>query len=126
MLNISQSDPVEKGLKGGSLEKRAGTGNTGGGRSGPLSPTLPPPPPPSDYGASPVHGSGGISDLRLFSSLAEWYVTVKGSAKQSNDCAKPVRNCCPWTVLGGSQQFVKEAHFCVSVSLASHGFSVSY
>ena len=73
MLNISQSDPVEKGLKGGSLEKRAGTGNTGGGRSGPPAPH--PPPPPSDYGASLVPGSGGTSDL-LFSSLAEWYVTV--------------------------------------------------
>ena len=35
---------VDKGLKGGSLEKRAGTGDTGGGRNGPPAPHPPPPP----------------------------------------------------------------------------------
>ena len=119
---------VEKGLKGGSLEKRAGTGNTGRGRSGPPAPHPPPPPQTMALPLSMVLVGSQISGSFLPSQNGMWlfFTIVKGSAKQSNDCAKPVRNCCPWTVLGGSQPFVKEAHFCVAVSLASHRFSLSY
>ena len=67
---ISRSRKRAKGRK-----PRKKGGNRKYGKREEWTPCPPPSPPPSDYGASLVHGSGGTSDL-LFSSLAEWYVTV--------------------------------------------------
>ena len=122
---ISRSRKRAKGRK-----PRKKGGNRKYGKREEWTPCPPPSPPPPQTMGLPLSmvlvGPQTCSFLPSQNGMWLFFTIVKGSAKQSNDCAKPVRDCCPWTVLGGSQPFVKEAHFCVAVSLASDRFSLSY
>ena len=95
----------------------------------PLPPTPHPSLPRSDNGAFLVLSFTSKLNMvprRMVCDRFSLSFSVNDSTKRSEDYAKSVTNCFPRTVLGVSQAFVKEAHFCVAASLASQRFSLSY